>query len=82
MNIIQWLDGKKTIIATVLGWLALNMTGLFNELGMGDATWLPVVVKILNWAASVMIPVGLADKVRKARTAPPPSPDGLPPERD
>lgn len=67
---VEWFNGKKTVIGAVCGWLALNLPGLFDSVGMADVGWLPTVVNVLNWAATILLPVGLTHKVVKAKVPP------------
>lgn len=64
---IEWWNGKKSNIGAVCLWLTANLPGLFLQLGLGvDASWDESLFTVLNWVGTILLPVGLAHKAKKA----------------
>lgn len=62
-KIIEWLNGKKTVIGTTF----LLIARFFIETGIGEGTeWVSVIVSGANWIGEILGTVGLVHKGIKA----------------
>lgn len=63
----EWLSGKKVLIGSVCGWLALTGIPFVMETFNLDLPWMAQVISVLAWIFGILVPVGVGHKVVKAK---------------
>ncbi len=61
----EWLSGKKTVIGSVLLWIAAVAIPFVAEQGF-DPSWMGFVASAFTWIAGILIPIGVGHKIKKA----------------